>query len=96
MPYQIGYEKPLLHLFSFYTNLFLWLYLVLPLGHSTVRIEVRKLEDENLKINFITAIVRFVIKSFLGWISLLTISGSDKRQAIHDKVAQSVVVFSKN
>ena len=66
------------------------------IGHSTVRIEVRKLEDESSKINFITAILRFVIKSFLGWISLLTISGSDKRQAIHDKLAQSVVVFSKN
>lgn len=65
------------------------------IGHSTVRIEVRKLEDETSKIHFIAALVRLVLKSLLGWISLLTISGSDKRQAIHDKVAQSVVVFTK-
>ncbi|MDB2462494.1 RDD family protein [Algibacter sp.] len=61
-------------------------------GHSLLKIGVRKDGDLNNNISFPFAIIRFILKAFLGWISLLTISGNDKKKAIHDGVAKSVVV----
>jgi hypothetical protein len=31
----------------------------------------------------------------LGWVSLLTVSGNEKRQAIHDSIVGSVVVYPR-
>ena len=63
------------------------------IGHRIIGIRVRKASDEKTNINIILAVIRFVLKSFPGWISLLTVMGNEKRRAIHDFVAQSVVKY---
>ncbi len=62
------------------------------LGHYYVDIKVKQEKNSNKNISFSIALVRFIIKFFLGWVSLLTITGSKKHQAIHDSIAKSVVI----
>ena len=64
------------------------------IGHLILGLRIRRSNDENRKIIFPIAIVRFLIKAALGWISLLTISILKKKKAIHDLVAGSVVLQS--
>ena len=63
-------------------------------GHSRINLIVRQEEEEDIKknISFFKALIRFTLKFFLGWLSLLTVPGSVKRQAIHDAVVKSVVI----
>lgn len=61
-------------------------------GHSSVNLIVRQEEDIKKNISFFKALIRFTLKFFLGWLSLLTVPGSVKRQAIHDAVVKSVVI----
>lgn len=62
------------------------------IGHSFSGIGVRKDDSSNDYISLPTALLRFIIKGLLGWISLLTVTGNDKKKAIHDFVVNSVVV----
>lgn len=62
------------------------------IGHSFCKIGVRKDNESDNYINFPIAILRFIVKWFLGWISLLTVAGTEKRKAIHDYVGNSVVI----
>ncbi|MFD2970175.1 RDD family protein [Sphingobacterium bambusae] len=63
-------------------------------GHMAMGIRVKR-EDAERNINFPSAVVRFVIKAALGWISLITVSSSG--MAIHDRVIGSRVVnYKKN
>ena len=62
------------------------------LGHFFNDIVVKQEANENRNINFLLAIIRFITKSLLGWVSLLTVNGNSKKKAIHDYVAQSVVL----
>jgi len=62
------------------------------IGHLILGLRIRRSNDEDRKIIFPIAIVRFIIKVVLGWISLLTISILKKKKAIHDLVAGSVVL----
>lgn len=62
------------------------------IGHSYCNITVRRESDPTKKIAFPFAIVRFLAKAFLGWLSLLTVTGNEKKMAIHDYFAQSVVL----
>jgi len=62
------------------------------IGHSFCKLGVRKDKALDANISFASAIIRFILKFFLGWISLLTITGNDKKKAIHDFVAKSVVI----
>jgi uncharacterized RDD family membrane protein YckC len=61
-------------------------------GHFLMGLRVRRNNDETKKIIFPAALVRFLVKAMLGWISLLTVSGNKKKRAIHDSVAGSVVI----
>jgi uncharacterized RDD family membrane protein YckC len=63
------------------------------LGHMIVGICVRRASDETKKISFIMAILRYIVKASLGWISLLTVAGNERRKAIHDMFVNSVVVY---
>lgn len=65
------------------------------IGHGASGICVRRANDPNKKIIFPLAVLRYVAKTLLGWISLLTISTNEKRQAIHDMLAGSVVLYVK-
>ena len=64
------------------------------IGHRLFGLRVRDEQEPTKNINFFKAIVRFLIKAFLGWISLLTVQGNSKRKAMHDLVVGSVVVFA--
>lgn len=63
------------------------------IGHMMQGIRVRKQANESEKIVFPLALLRYIVKAFLGWVSLLVVYRNDKRKAIHDYLAGSVVVF---
>lgn len=66
------------------------------LGHMIVGIRVKRGANELKNIIFPLAIIRFIIKALLGWISLITVSINDKGKAIHDLAVGSVVVYVKS
>jgi len=63
------------------------------IGHMMFGLRVKREKDQMKNILFPLAIIRFLVKVSLGWISLLTVSGNKKRKAIHDYLVGSVVVF---
>lgn len=64
------------------------------IGHSFCNISVKKESDLSENISFPLAILRYLIKTSLGWISLISVTANDKRKAIHDFLAKSVVIES--
>ena len=44
------------------------------------------------KINILQALIRYILKVGLGWISFLTIHSNKERRAIHDFAAGSVMI----
>ncbi len=64
-------------------------------GHMLLGIRVKRESDTQMNIPFLLAIVRFIVKVLLGWVSLLTVSGNKKGKAIHDLVVRSVVLYKK-
>ncbi len=62
------------------------------LGNYIKGIRVRKDSEPTERINLFEAIVRYLIKVLLGWISFLTIFSNPRRRAIHDMVAGSVMI----
>lgn len=65
------------------------------IGHLANGLRVRRINNQTKKIIFPLAVIRFIIKSLLGIISLLTMSSNKKNQAIHDIVVQSIVIYKK-
>ncbi|MEJ6792607.1 MAG: RDD family protein [Lacinutrix sp.] len=63
------------------------------LGHIFCNLLVQKDSEKGENISLPIAIIRFLIESFLDWISLLTISGDIKKKAIHDLIANTVVII---
>lgn len=61
------------------------------IGHHLLKIRVAKAEGAG-NIGLPAAIVRFICKLLLGWTSLLFIPISSRHQALHDRVAGSVVL----
>jgi uncharacterized RDD family membrane protein YckC len=61
-------------------------------GHLIIGLRVRRESNETKKIIFPLALVRFLIKATLGFISLLTVSSNSKKKAIHDSLVNSVVI----
>ena len=64
------------------------------IGHMMIGIRVKREANEISNILFLSAILRFIVKVFLGWISLLTVTSNEKRKAIHDYLVGSVVVYA--
>ncbi len=64
-------------------------------GHTFSKISVKREKDTNQNLSFVQAFLRFLVKLSLGWISLITVAGNEKRKAIHDFVANSVVIDDK-
>jgi len=62
------------------------------IGHRMSNLKVQRL-DNGKKINLGLAIIRFLIKATLGWISFFTVSTNKHRQAIHDSIINSIVVY---
>lgn len=65
------------------------------IGNRIKGINVRKNEDLDSKINFFQAFIRFIVKVLLGWISFLTIHNDDRRRALHDMAAGTVMIEAK-
>ena len=63
------------------------------IGHMMVGIRVKRESNEQKNILFHLAILRFIVKAFLGIISLFTVFGNKKRKAIHDYLVGSVVIY---
>ena len=63
------------------------------LGHMAIGIRVKKESTEEENISFLAALGRFTIKSLMGWISLLTVTGNQRKRAIHDMLSGSVVIY---
>tara|TARA_R110002051_G_scaffold318251_1_gene400405 strand:+ start:864 stop:1265 length:402 start_codon:yes stop_codon:yes gene_type:complete len=66
------------------------------IGHSYSNILVKNENEPSKNISFPIAVLRFVVKLFLGWLSLLTVTSNEKRKAIHDFVAKSIVIMEKS
>lgn len=62
------------------------------IGNQKSQIRIRKISDETQKINFFQAIIRFLLKITLGWLSFLSIFFSNKSRTIHDIVTGTVVI----
>ncbi|PPK96225.1 putative RDD family membrane protein YckC [Nonlabens xylanidelens] len=62
------------------------------IGQQYINIKVEKDNDQGTAVNFFLVIIRTLLKYSLGWISLLTISSSPKKQAIHDSIVKSIVL----
>ncbi len=79
--YLILYEPILISIFGF------------TLGHYYSDIHVKKANNLESNLSFPLALLRFTFKFFLGWLSLVTVTSSEKKQAIHDAIANSVVLI---
>lgn len=65
------------------------------IGHMAFGIRVRRANNQVKNIFFPLALIRFMAKALLGWISLLTVNGNVKRKAIHDFLSGSIVVYNE-
>ena len=63
------------------------------IGHNFIGLKVKQESNELKNISFPSALLRFIIKSTLGWISFLTMGGNKKKKAIHDIAVNSVVIY---
>ena len=62
------------------------------IGQQFINIKVERDNDQGTAVNFFLVIIRTLLKYSLGWISLLTVSSSAKKQAIHDSIVKSIVL----
>ncbi len=62
------------------------------LGHQLIGLRVKSKKDESKNLNFFQAIIRYILKTLLGWISFITVSTKLNKQAIHDLAVSSVVI----
>jgi uncharacterized RDD family membrane protein YckC len=65
------------------------------LGHRIMNLQVKRKSNLEKNILFTQALIRYIIKVLLGWISLLTVGNNKKNLAIHDWVVGSMVLFRK-
>jgi uncharacterized RDD family membrane protein YckC len=61
-------------------------------GNYVLGLRVRKIADESQNINIFQALLRYVVKLLLGWLAFLSIHSNEKKRAIHDFVAGTVMV----
>lgn len=61
------------------------------IGHHLLGLKIQNRQSGN-KLNPVMALVRFLLKSLLGWLSFAFILVTKQRQAIHDKLSGSIVV----
>jgi uncharacterized RDD family membrane protein YckC len=63
------------------------------IGNYIKGIRVRQYSNTKKRINFFQALLRYIIKILLGWISFLTIHMTTEKRAIHDMAAGSVMIM---
>lgn len=63
------------------------------IGHYMNGIRVKRADDRTRNIPFHAAVIRYILKVFLGIISFITINSQKSNSAIHDYAADSIVIF---
>lgn len=66
------------------------------IGHIMLGIRVKRESNEQKNILFPLAVLRYIVKAILGVISLIIVSGNEKKKAIHDYLVGSVVVYARS
>lgn len=62
------------------------------IGHHIMGMKVKKFNDPQRNIFVLLSLFRFFMKSALGWLSFLTITGNKEKRAIHDFASGSIVI----
>lgn len=62
------------------------------IGHHVVGLRVRRVSSDR-RINILSAVIRFVVKTIAGLPSFLMLVTTQRRQALHDLLSGSVVVY---
>lgn len=62
------------------------------IGHHVIGIRVTRLSGTG-NINFFASIIRFIIKTLLGWFSLAMVLVTRRHQGLHDLLVGSLVVY---
>ncbi|MFS4456294.1 RDD family protein [Maribacter sp. 2304DJ31-5] len=78
-------------IFALYEPLFISFYGG-TIGHSYMGVTVKRDSDSGKNVIFPLALLRFILKYTLGWLSFLTVTGHERKKAIHDLAANSVVL----
>jgi uncharacterized RDD family membrane protein YckC len=64
-------------------------------GQLIMNIRVRKFDNPDKKLLLHMALVRFIVKAVLGWLSFITIMFNINRQAIHDLASGSIMISGR-
>ncbi|HYG03609.1 MAG TPA: RDD family protein [Chryseosolibacter sp.] len=62
------------------------------LGQKIMKLKVRRYQYPEKHISLTQALLRFITKGLLGWVSFLTVTGNKRKRAIHDIVSGSIVM----
>lgn len=62
------------------------------IGNDKMGIRVRSNSDHSKKINIPQAVLRFIFKFSLGWLSFITVFSSGKSRTMHDYLSGSVMI----
>lgn len=65
------------------------------LGHKIMKLKVRKYKDPEQRISLGQALLRFITKGLLGWVSFLTVTANKRKRAIHDIASGSIIMKVK-
>jgi uncharacterized RDD family membrane protein YckC len=64
------------------------------IGHKIMRLKIKRFQEPDKNISLAAALLRFLMKSMLGWISFFTVTGNINKRAIHDLVSGSILLRS--
>lgn len=64
-------------------------------GQRIMGLKVRRNQNPDRKISIGQAFLRFFVKGLLGWLSFLTVTGNERKRAIHDLASGSIVLVSR-
>ncbi len=63
------------------------------IGHMIIGLRVKKQSEYKQNINLFQAILRYIVKALLGWLSLLTVLSNKEKRAIHDLASGSIILY---
>lgn len=63
------------------------------IGHMIMKIQVKRIKSQEKNIVLPLAMIRFVVKTLLGWVSLISIGYHKQNLALHDMLVGSIVTY---
>lgn len=64
------------------------------IGHTLAGITIRKHHYTTEKINFFSALWRYILKISLGWLSVISYYSNPEGRMIHDKLSGAIMVYT--